>query len=548
MDIISSIKKADKKTTFNLKYVIVILMILSFSSLNVLGGYNILKVDIEVSKNPIDCGDEAVVDVTIHLERGDDIPGYGDLRVGLVEDDGPNASILDIESLWNPGLIEGENHVSFTVKCQIKEAGCQLWGPRGNSDESGAWVFAYVYGAGKKSSKIYVQCKQIVKDGEISMNGSDSAVVGDKTSVTMSAVEPINNVLSADWGISYDSSIFEVISVQFINPILYDLFNQGFLIYEDKSGENKIDFSLFPIFEPIILDGEIVIIELLTKNDTTKYWQETFIKCTEDSVFYSEFDDELDVCKGDNHSIFIIPFDTSEPEIDVSQIEFSQGLINGLLGAITDENFGYLNDYLIVSLYDENDDLVAEDVVNQDGSFELGPYFWLNDETNSTLSVTNGASLISSYSFMPSQSSLSYVYALNDTTGAPFENITVEFYIQGRSDISETYDITISDLNNWEYDQKSFQIILGAMEERILKINTSIPKNAENGSTNTITLTMIPKSNPDYSDSKSLNVNVLGEYKEPSGEAKETEETPGFELISVLFLIFLILYWKRKKI
>jgi len=548
MVISSIIKKADNKMTFKLIYIIVILIILAFSSINALGGYNILKVDIEVNKNPLDCGDETIVDVTIHLERGDDIPGYGNLRVGLVEDDGPNATILDIESLWNPGLIEGENPVSFTVKCQIKEAGCQLWGPRGNSDESGAWIFAYVYGAGKKSPKVYIQCKQIVKDGEASMNGSDSAVVGTDTSVIMSGVEPINNVMYADWGISYDSEIFEVKSVQFINPILFDLFNQGFLTYEDKPGENKIEFSLFPSFEPIILDGEIVIIDLLIKNDTTKYWQETFIKCTEDSVFYSELDDELDVCKGGNHSIFIVPYDTSEPEIDVSHIKFSQGLIKGRPGAIIDENYGHLNGYLTISLYDENDDLVAEDVVYSDGSFELSPYFWLNNDSKSTLIVTNGASLISSYSFMPIQSSIPYVYALNDTTGAPFENITVEFYIQGRSDNSETYNISISDINNWNYDQDSFQVTLGAMEDRILKINASIPKTAENGSINTITLTMISTSNPDYSDSKSLNVNVFGEYEEPSGETKEKDEIPGFELILVLFLIAMILFWKRKRI
>lgn len=548
MTISLSMKKASNKTIFKLKYVIVILIILSFSSFNALGGYNILKVDINVNKNPLDCGEEAIVDVTIHLERGDDIPGYGNLRVGLVEEDGPNATILDIESLWNPGLIEGENHISFTVKCQIKEAGCQLWGPLGNSDESGAWVFAYVYGAGKKSPKVYVQCKQIVKDGEASMNGSDSAVVGDETSVTMSAVKPINNVMSADWGISYDSSVFEVKSVEFVNPILFDLFNQGFLTFEDKPGENKIEFSLFPSFQPIILDGEIAIIELLTKNDTTKYWHETFIKCTEDSVFYSELNDELDVCKGGNHSIFIVPYDTSEPEIDVSHIEFSQGLITGLPGAITDENYGHLNNYLTASLYNENDELIAEDVVNPDGSFELGPYFWLSDEFNSTLTVANGASLISSYSFNPPQSSIPYIYALNDTTGAPFENITVEFYIQGRSDTSETYNISISDINNWEYDQESFQVTLGAMEDRILKINAKIPKTAKNGSINTITLTLKSTSNPEYSDSKSLNVNVFGEYEEPSGETKEKDQIPGFELILVLFLIALFLFWKRKRV
>jgi hypothetical protein len=541
-------KKASYKTSFTMIFAIFVLFLLSLSAFTVIGKYRVLKVDIDVDKNPLDCGEETTVTVTIHLERGDDIPSYGDLEIGLIENDGPNASTLDKESIWGPLLSFGENPVSFTVKCQIKEAGCQLWGPRGNSDESGAWVYAYIWSVGEKSPKIYIQCKQIEKDGEVSMNGSDSCMVGDETTAIMSAVEPINNVTSANWSISYDSSVFEVKMVEFLNPGLIDLFDKGLLTYQDNPRENQIEFSIFLTIEPITLEGELVSIELMAKNDTSKFWQETFLKCTEDSVFFSELIEEIDICKGGNHSIFILPFDTTPPEIDITHIDFTQGLVTGQPGAVTDENYGDLDGYLTVSLYDENDELVAENTINPDGSFELGPFFWLSNESSSTLIVTNGASLNTSYSFTPKQSNIPYVYALNDTTGEPGENITVQIYVQGRSDTSETYDILISDTQNWEFEQNSYHITLGAMEDRIILVNASIPKTAENGSTNTISLIMASSTNPEYSDYDSVNVNIVGEYIEPTKPSKKKDEIPGFEFAIVFLAVLIItLYISRRK-
>lgn len=545
-------KKAGYKTSFTMIFAIFVLFLMSFSAITVIGKYRVLKIDIDIDENPLNCGEETTVTVTIHLENGDDIPGYGDLRIGLIENDGPNATTLDKSSEWVPGLTEGENPVYFTVKCQIKEAGCQLWGPRGNSDESGAWVFAHIYNVGEKSPKIYIQCKQRDKDGEVSMNGSDSCMVGDETTAIMSAVEPINNVTSANWSISYDSSVFEVKKVEFLNQVLNDLFDKGLLTYQDNPRENQIEFSIFLTIEPITLEGELVSIELMAKNDTSKIWQETFLKCTEDSIFFSELIEEIDICKGGNHSIFILPLDTTPPEIDSTHIDFTQGLVTGQPGAVTDENYGDLDAYLTVSLYDENDELVAEDTVNPDGSFELGPFFWLSSESSSTLIVTNGASLSNSYSFIPKQSNIPYVYALNDTTGEPGENITVQIYVQGRSDTSETYDILISDTQNWEFEQNSYHITLGAMEDRIILVNASIPKTAENASTNTISLIMASSTNPEYSDYDSLNVNVVGEYIEPTepsdGESKKKDEIPGFEFAIVFLAVLIIsLYISRRK-
>ena len=541
-------RKKNFKFILKVNFVFFLLLVFSLSSFICSAKFDILKVDIEVDKNPIDCGDEATVTVTLHMRRGDDIPSYGDLRVGLIEDDGPNATILDIDSIWNFLFTEGPNPIYYKVKCQIKEAGCQLWGPNGNSDESGAWIFAYIYSVGKKSPKIYVQCKQIDVDGELSMNGSDTSTIGDTIDVIMSAVEPINEVWTAEWGIEYDSSIFQINTVDLINPILFDSFYKGFLTYEDKPEENRIDFSLSTYLFPVVLEGPLVQVELLAMNETQNSWQETFVRCSEDSIFLTEQDEQLDVCKGGNHSIYILPYDITPPEINFSKIDFSQGLITGKSGAITDEELDYLDEYLIVSVYNEDNELVAEETVNPDGSFELGPYFWLSSSAESVLNVTNGASLSSNYAFTPPQSSIPYVYALNDTTAEPFENITIEFFIQGRSDNQETYEFTIYDTQNWEYEQENFQITLNSMEEKIMKINTSIPKNAVNGSTNTIYLDMQSTSNPDYIYSDSLKVNVFGEYIEPGKGSDKKDGSPGFEILSILISIALILLWKKKKI
>jgi hypothetical protein len=539
-------KKLGIKTSFTLIFITIVLTLVTFSGLTALAKYNILKIDIDVEKNPLNCGEETSVTVTIHLEDGDDIPGYGDLRVGLIEDDGPNATVLDKDSLWIPGLMEGENIVSFTVKCQLKEAGCQLWGPRGNSDESGAWVFAYIWSLGEKSPKVYIQCKQTETNGEVSINGSDSCIVGDETNVVMSAVEPIENVTFAFWNISYDSSIFKIETVEFLNPLLIDYAYRGFVAYQDIPSENKISFSFFSIERPLTLDGELVNIGISAKTDTPKFWQETFLKCTDDSVFFDELDKNIEICTGGNHSIFILPSDKTSPNIDNTLIDFSQGFIIGKPGAVIDENYGFLDDYLTVSLYNEDDELVSEEKVNPDGSFELGPFFWLSSESKSTLVVTNALSLNTSYSFTPLQSSIPYVYALNDTTGSPAEDATVQFYLQGRSDVSEIYDVSISDAQGWEFEQKSFQFTLGPMDEKTLQVNTSIPESADNGTINTITLTMISTTKTEFSDSDSLNIKVIGEYEEPtepSDKDSDTEdETPGFEFVIFCFAILIIGY------
>ena len=86
------------------------------------------------------------------------------------------------------------------------------------------------------------------------------------------------------------------------------------------------------------------------------------------------------------------------------------------------------------------------------------------------------------------------------------------------------------------------------MKNKILQVNASIPKTAENGSTNTINLKMTSKLDPKYSDSDSINVNVIGEYEDPSKQKKDNKDgSPGFEIISIILTISLILLLKRKK-
>jgi len=530
-----------KTTTLSISLMILFIFFFIIPSVH---ANDILGIDISISQNPIPCGGSATVTATIKrapLRR--ELPLGGIVKLWDYDSGFRNGDdLLDQEHgvLWFE-----ENQVTFTLRCDIKEGGCDLYGPSGESGESSTDIFVSFYE--HKSARIHVKCEQIEVDGEISINGTDTIIVGDETSATLSADKAIENVSSAQWSISYDSSAFEVTSVEFINPELVIKEIEGFLSY-DATEPNKILFNLTETLIPLTLDGILVNINLRAKTDSTTIWDTTNLKCKEDSVFYNELGDKIDVCLGGNHSIFIAPDDTTAPVIDDSLISFTQGKIVGSTGSITDE-LGMYENYLTVSLYNESNELVAEEFVNEDGSFQLDNFFWLSN-VSSTLTVYNGINLSTSYGFIPTKTSVPYVIPNYQTfsqenKGKPGEAVRLDFDILNKCDSSETYDFMVTDEKGWEIEDSEFEMMLEPMENKTVTVNVTIPTNAENQSTNLITLIMTSQTYPENSDSNSAEIRVFGTLEEPS-EPTPSEETPGYELILPVVAALVVIFLKRR--
>ncbi len=533
-------KKIIKKIKISLAVLFILLILMPMVSSN-----EILGIDISVSQNPIPCGGSTTVTATIKrapLSRGrlplGGIAKLWDYDTGLR--DGDDLLDQEHEILWFE-----ENTVTFTLRCDSKEGGCDLYGPSGESGESGTEIYVSFYDF--ESAKIYVKCEQIEVDGEIGIHGLDDVIVGNETSVTISAERLIENVTNAQFDVSYDSSVFEVLSVGIIHPELLVKMAEGFFSY-NISSPDVISFTLSENILPIILDGPIVNINLLAKNDSPIIWDTTNLRIKQDSIFYNELGDKINVCLGGNHSIFIAPNDATQPLINSDLISFSQGKIVGSAGSVTDDLDIYEN-YLTLSLYNESNVLVAEDFVNEDGSFQLDNFFWLGSNSTSNLIVNNGVNLSMSYSFIPSSTSIPYVLQNYDTysrnnTGEPCETVKLEFDVLGNSDTTETYDFMVSDTQGWFIEQSTFEMALEPMENKTITINVTIPTTAENKTTNEISLKMTSRTYQENSDSDSVIISVFGTYEKPT----PSEKTPGFELtLAIIVIALFALLSKRKK-
>jgi|GEM_PF-7084797 len=505
----------------------------------------ILGIDISISQNPIPCGGATTVTATIKrapLTRGK-LPLGGIAKLWdhdtllRGEDD-----LLDQEHvvLWF-----NENTISFTIRCDVKEGGCDLYGPSGESGESGTDIYVSFYE--QKSAKIYVKCVQIDVDGELALQGEEDATVGDETSVTLFAQRAIENITTAQVAVSYDSAVFEVGSVEIVHPVLLMNLAEGVFSYE-TSAPDVVSFTVSEPTIPITLEGPLAILHLRVKQNPSFLWDTTTLRVHEDSVFYNEIGEEITVCLGGAHSIFIAPDDITPPVLDPSHINFTKGKIVGLSGSVTDD-YDSFKHYLSVALYDENDILLAEDFVNDDGSFLLDRFFWLHDTESSTLLVSNGVNLSASYLFVPEPTSVPYVLVNYQTTsanitGKPGETVQLAFEILGASDTAEIYDFTVSDEQGWHINPSVFELELGPMENKTLPINVTIPTTAENTTTNMIRFTMASRTYPDNRDADSVVVSVFGAYEQPSQE----KETPGFNLcLSLIAIGFFVLVLKRKK-
>lgn len=521
-------------------------LFICFIIMPVVNSNEILGIDISVSQNPIPCSGATTVTATIKrapLKRGE-LPLGGIVKLwdydsGLRDGD----DIIDQEHvvLWFE-----ETTVTFTLRCDSKDGGCDLYGPSGESGESGTNIFVSFYDS--ESAKIYVKCVQVEVDGEIGISGLQDVTIGDETSVIISADQPIENVTNAQFGVTYDSSVFEISGIQLINPALQVKQAEGLFSY-DINTPGYISYNLSENIVPMTLHGPLMEIFLIAKDNSSTIWDTTYLRCTEDSIFYNELSEKINVCLGGNHSIFVAPDDTTEPSIDPNLISFSQGKIIGSIGSISDD-FNNFENYLTVLLYNESDVLVAQDFVNVDGSFQLDGYFWLDNEKPSSLRVINGVDLSASFIFIPSSTSIPFVLTSYQTTiqnnsAAPGVIIQLEFEILGKSDSTEIYDFIVTDVKGWNIEQPNFEIVLEPMENKTIKVNVTVPSTAENGTINPITLTMTSRNHPENTASDTVVLSSYGTYEQPKPREKET---PGFEIILVIIaLLFVAIFLKKRK-
>lgn len=527
---------------------LIVMLCIFFIVAPVVSANEILGIDISISQNPIPCGGTTTVTATIKRAP----LGRGKLPLGGI------AKLWDYDTFLNDGddLLDQEhvvlwfnqNTVSFTLRCDSKEGGCELYGPSGESHESGTDIYVSFYE--HKSARIYVKCVQVDVDGELAIEGTGDATAGGETTALLTAQRPIQDVANAHFEVTYDASVFEIEAVEIVHPALLVKQQEGFFSYEDNV-PGVVSFTLSENITPVTLEGPLAELHLKVKNNPPLLWDTTYLKVKEDSVFSNELDQEINVCLGGAYSVFIAPDDTTPPIIDESRIHFTKGKIVGLSRSVSDDHDSF-EQYLMVGLYDEHDVLLAEEFANDDGSFLLERFFWLNETASSKLVVTNGVNLQTSFVFLPETTVVPHVLvnyqtAQKNNTGKPGETIQIAFEILGRSDTQEVYSFTVSDTQGWDLEQSVFTMMLDPMENKTIAINMTIPASAQNGTINTITLTMASQTYTENSDADSVVVSVFGTYDQPIPDT-ETPGTPGFQLLLPLIAAaFVILLIQRKK-
>ena len=508
---------------------------------------DILGIDIEVSPNPIPCGGSAVVTATIKrapLRQGE-LPLGGIVKLWdydtLLRD---GDDLLDQEHtiLWSE-----ETTVTFTIHCESKEGGCELYGPSGESGESGTDIFVTFYE--HESAHVYVKCQQTNIEGELAINGPDTVTVGEEITVVLSAEQTIQDNTIAQWSINYDVSSFNLTGVEIIHPILlmYEL-EKNFTYNTTEGG--VVTFTLTETKEPITLDGPLAVLRLQAKNNPSNLWDTTILNYNKNTFFLNEKGEKIDVCLGGNFSIFLAPNDTTPPIVNPDLISFTQGKITGKTGAVTDD-YDKLSHYLTVSLYNETGSLVAEGFVNNDGSFVLNTFFWLSNETLSTLTAYNGVNLSISYTFLPEPTVVPYLlptyHMQQNITGKSGDTVQLSFNILNKGDNAETYMFTVEDTQGWEFNTP-FTKTLSPMENTTLLVNVTIPSTAANQTRNNITLTMTSQTHPENNVSATIPLTVYGALEEKPPLSQR--ETPGFEQVMLyvaLTTVFFIWRQKRKK-
>ncbi len=512
---------------------------------------DILGIDIEVSPSTIPCGGKATVTATIRRGPDTSINLYGG-RIRLMDDDTITDDVLDQK--YVKCFADDETTVTFTLRCDSKAGGCELYGPSGSSNEGSTDIYVQFYES--KSAEIHVQCKQVYVDASCALSGQDSVVMGGETEVIMEAEQPIENITQANWDITYDDTKLMVSMIDIIDPVLLTNFDiEHTFTYDFESIPGIISFDLSEQMEPVSFFGPMILVSFIPIDVASNGFTKTYVKCADDADFFSG-SNQLDICMGSNHSIAILPDDTSPPVINDSFISYTQANVTGGAGAISDNYDQYL-EYLRVDLYDEDNTLVDTAIVESDGSFSLSSYFWLNATQQSTLTAVDGVGLSTSHQFIPSLSSVSYVESssLENQTGRPNETVETSFFLASLSDSMQTYDIIVTNTLGWETNFSSQKIEFSPHQTKTLTVQTMIPKTAMNNTENTITLTMTAENDVENTQSSSQLVLVQGVFEGPAESTEDDQNsddeslTPGFDIfvfmLSLTFLLF-ILVRKRK--
>lgn len=355
----------------------------------------IIDMDLQVSPNPIPCGGSATATVTIQTYPG------GTMTTGLIT----KVTVWD----YDTGLRDGDDALdnepvtlttdmgkvtaTLTLHCEIKEAGCDLYGPAGNSGENGTEVFATILGSDVESPHVYVQCQQMDIDAALDLDGSDSISAGGDAEVTLSAATPIPGLDHAVWKMLYDPANLSVSGVRYLNPLLAPYITH-------TVNPDHILFNLRHLPVPLNVSGPMVGVTFTGRSSPAVRWDTTDIRVSADSVFYNGLGGVLELCDGGAHSIFVVPLDTTNPVVNCGKILFARNRIVGAAGAVSDD-MGPLENYLTVTLLDEDNKLVSQEFAQTDGSFTLDKFFELAMGRESTLQVFNGVGLAASCQFMP---------------------------------------------------------------------------------------------------------------------------------------------------
>jgi hypothetical protein len=389
--------------------------------------FDIVSIDLTVSPNPIPCGGTARATATIQMPVDKDHPDAIDTTIDLYDYDTlfrDGDDLLDRKS----GIFTVKDDkivLEYTLHCQIKDSGCELYGPSGNSGESGTYVFVRVEGTDTKSPRVYVKCKQTEMDAIVRLDGPDSpdeptTVYDDNTIlpgggkiVTMSAEEPISDAISGSWRIEYDPDNLVPTQVDYVHPEFSEA-----LQHEIFSDHIAFEFSAPSAGR--FLDGELLRVHFEAVEIPAAQWEPTYVQCGDDGSFTNSMGEPIQVCMGGPLSLFVPPVDDEAPMLHPEDIHFGLREINGGPGAVTD-NRSDLKNYLTVALYDENQERVAAGFVEADGSFHLGTFFVLSPEKTSTLVVYDGVENRYAYSFIPVPDLEDAVSLLKMLSGMPQE-------------------------------------------------------------------------------------------------------------------------------
>ncbi|HDR14063.1 MAG TPA: hypothetical protein ENN79_00970, partial [Desulfobacteraceae bacterium] len=392
--------------------------------------FDIVSIDLTVSPNPIPCGGTATATATIQLPVDKDNSDAIDTTIDLWDYDTlfrDGDDLLDRKSglFW---IKDDKIVVEYTLHCQIKDAGCELYGPAGESGESGTYVFVRVEDTDTKSPRVYVKCKQTEMDAIVRLDGPDgpgspdepTSIYDDNTIlpgggkiVTMSAEEPIVDVMSGSWKIEYDPANLVPVQVDYIHPEFSEA-----LQHEIFSDHIAFEFNAPPPGR--FLDGELLRIHFEAVEVPAAEWEPTYVQCGDDRSFTNSMGEPIQVCMGGPLSLFVPPVDEEAPMLHPEHIHFGLRGITGGPGAVTD-NRSDLENYLTVALYDENHERVAAGFAAADGSFHLGTFFVLNPLKTSTLVVYDGVENRYAYSFIPVPDLEDAVSLLKMLSGLPPE-------------------------------------------------------------------------------------------------------------------------------